>query len=137
MKNMKKHLTVHNIFRIIAWVIGGVMLAVLIAFLFGLAVMYLWNWLMPTIFGLGTITYWQAFGIVVLAKLLFGGLGGHGGHDHDGKKCHDDHHRFQMKFEKSENGYSMPEDQMGKYQEFWEAEGKEAFEKYCEKKKTE
>jgi len=132
MKHMKKHLTVHNIFRIIAWVIGGVLLAVLIAFLFGLAVMYLWNWLIPAIFGLGEITYWQAFGIVVLAKLLFGGLGHHGG-DHHHDTCRDDHSRF----EKKENGYTIPEERMEEYEEFWDAEGKEAFEKYCEKKETE
>ena len=56
------------------------------AFLLGYAVMALWNWLMPVIFGLGIITYWQAFGLLVLSKILFGGFKGkrgccgHGGH---------------------------------------------------------
>ena len=36
-------------------VLGGLILAVVLAFLFGLFVMWLWNWLMPAIFGLGTI----------------------------------------------------------------------------------
>ncbi len=52
-------------------VIGFIVLA-------GLVVMALWNWLMPAIFGLGVITYWQALGILVLAKLLFGGFRGKG-----------------------------------------------------------
>ena len=40
-----------------------------------LAVMLLWNWLMPILFGVKTISYWQALGILGLSKLLFGGLG--------------------------------------------------------------
>ena len=35
-------------------------------------VMLLWNWLMPTIFGLSCISLWQAFGLLVLSRLLFG-----------------------------------------------------------------
>lgn len=55
------------------------------AFLLGYVVMCLWNWLMPALFGLAIITYWQAFGILILSKILFGGFRGrhgcgHGGH---------------------------------------------------------
>jgi hypothetical protein len=35
-------------------------------------VMRLWNWLMPPVFGLHLITYWQALGILVLSKILLG-----------------------------------------------------------------
>jgi hypothetical protein len=43
-------------------------------------VMSLWNYLMPVIFHLGVITFWQAMGIFVLCKILFGfGKGGHRG----------------------------------------------------------
>lgn len=39
----------------------------------GWAVMLLWNWLMPEIFtGAQTVSYWQALGILVLSKILFG-----------------------------------------------------------------
>jgi hypothetical protein len=44
--------------------------------LFGFVVMSLWNWLMPALFGWHTIGYWQALGILVLSKILFGGLRG-------------------------------------------------------------
>ena len=37
----------------------------------GLLVMVLWNWLMPDLFGLETIGYWQAVGLFVLCHLLF------------------------------------------------------------------
>ena len=41
------------------------------AFIEGLFVMWLWNWLMPAIFGLGSITYWQGWGISFLCGMLF------------------------------------------------------------------
>ena len=76
-------------------VIGGLALAVIFAFLFGWAVMLLWNALMPEIFGLPLITYWQGWGLVLLSHILLkGGWGGHGGHggrdDGEGKCCSDD-----------------------------------------------
>ena len=43
----------------------------------GFVVMGLWNCLMPAIFHLGVITFWQAVGLFILSKLLFGfGKGG-------------------------------------------------------------
>ncbi len=40
-------------------------------------VMLLWNWLIPGIFGYSIITFWQAMGLFILSKLLFGfGRGG-------------------------------------------------------------
>jgi hypothetical protein len=43
----------------------------------GFVVMQLWNVLMPMIFHLGMITFWQALGLFILCKLLFGfGKGG-------------------------------------------------------------
>ncbi len=38
-------------------------------------VMRLWNWLTPSLFGWHTLTFAQAFGLLVLCRLLFGGLG--------------------------------------------------------------
>ena len=32
----------------------------------------LWNWLVPAIFGLGKITFFQAFGLKLLLALVFG-----------------------------------------------------------------
>ena len=48
---------------------------------FGVVVMLLWNALMPDIFRLPPINYWQALGLLVLAKILFSGFfrGGPGG----------------------------------------------------------
>ncbi len=45
-------------------------LAVILVLL-GYPVMLLWNWLMPEIFGLSEITFWQAIGLNVLCTILF------------------------------------------------------------------
>ena len=37
--------------------------------------MYLWNWLLPSLFGWRLITFWQALGILLLCRILFGGCG--------------------------------------------------------------
>jgi len=42
---------------------------------FGQAVLQLWNLLMPAIFGLRPITFWQAVGLMGLSWILFDGLG--------------------------------------------------------------
>jgi hypothetical protein len=70
-----------KVIRIVMMVLGGVALGVLIAFLFGWVVMLLWNWLMPSIFGLPTIGFWKAWGLVILAHILF--KAGRHGPDHD------------------------------------------------------
>jgi hypothetical protein len=41
---------------------------------FSIAAMFLWNWLVPAIFGLPAITYLQALGLMVLARILLSGL---------------------------------------------------------------
>ena len=49
----------------------GIAGAFLLGLLFGNVIMWLWNWLMPAIFGLGAITYWQGWGISFLCGMLF------------------------------------------------------------------
>ena len=53
--------------------------AVLVALALTFVVMSLWNWLMPGLFGLRVITFWQALGLLVLFKILFGGFRGRPG----------------------------------------------------------
>src|SRR5580658_2851275 len=55
---------------------GFVVLGILGIFIFGSVVMLLWNALIPEIFHLGQITFWQALGLLVLAKILFSGFRG-------------------------------------------------------------
>ncbi len=61
------------------WVVRGVKIAMMAVFgvaVFGFIVMSLWNWLLPGIFGLPAIGFWQALGLLVLSKILFGGFRG-------------------------------------------------------------
>ena len=55
-------------------VLKFVLFAVLFVGVFSFIVMSLWNWLMPALFGWRLISYWQAMGILVLSKILFGGF---------------------------------------------------------------
>mgnify|MGYP006278306167 FL=1 len=59
----------------VVMVIGMALLGIGALFLFGLIVMWLWNWLMPEIFGLPEITYWQGWGLLVLSCILFKDIG--------------------------------------------------------------
>jgi hypothetical protein len=63
------------------WIFAIPLIPVFIAlfiFVGGEVVMHLWNWLTPTLFGWHQITFWQAFGVLALCRVLFGGFGRHG-----------------------------------------------------------
>ena len=47
--------------------------------LFGFGTMHLWNWLVPDLFHGPVISFWQAVGLIVLSKIMFGGFHGRGG----------------------------------------------------------
>ena len=83
----------------VGMILGGIVLAAALALLFGLVVMVLWNWIMPEVFGLNPLTYWQSWGIVLLAHILFK-AGGH--RDHDRHKLQDESwkDRFRDRFKK-------------------------------------
>ena len=46
------------------------LIAIVIVIL-GYPLMLLWNWLMPVIFGLPEITFWQAIGLNLISTILF------------------------------------------------------------------
>jgi hypothetical protein len=127
---------------------GMVILGIGAAFLFGLVIMWLWNWLMPLIFGLPEVTYWQGIGLLILSSILFGRLGG-GSSDSKKKDKGRNPIKEEIKeqirkemakeFEKerekeskeSNSGYEKT------YDEWWEAEGKQSFEEYAKKNEEE
>src|SRR5580700_10967515 len=74
----------------------------------GFVVMSLWNALIPVIFHLGVITFWQAIGIFILSKILFGfGSGGHKGGGQWGR------HRMAERFK------NMTPEEREKFKEKW------------------
>jgi len=60
---------------------AGIGIMLVTCAVFGVVVMLLWNALMPALFALPQLSYLQAAGLLILARILFGGLGGlgHGG----------------------------------------------------------
>ena len=74
-------------------ILAGLAFITLITF----AVMLLWNWLMPLIFGLIEINFWQALGILVLSKILFGS------HHHKNRQPRKSKDYWKKRFEEKEN----------------------------------
>ncbi len=71
------------------WIIPAAIVGLpLFIFIGGEVVMHLWNWLLPPLFGWKALGFWQALGLLVLCRILFGGLGhgGPGGHGDGGRR---------------------------------------------------
>jgi hypothetical protein len=70
------------------WIVkGGLFLVVGVAaaLLFTFVTMSLWNWLMPDLFGMKLLSFWQTLGLLALTWLFFGrfrAFGMHGRHHH-------------------------------------------------------
>jgi hypothetical protein len=124
----------HSFGRVAGSIVAGVFIAALFALAIGALVMVLWNWLMPLIFGLGPITYWHGFGLVLLAKLLFGGIG-HKGWGHEKNRDPGAYWHGRRKYWKSEGrGPERNKRFDDVYEDWWETEGAAGFEAYIKKK---
>jgi hypothetical protein len=64
-----------------------------VAFIGGEIVKELWNWLMPSIFGWRQVTFWQAFGLLALCRILFGG---HVYRSHSHRRSSEERERFRQ-----------------------------------------
>ncbi|MEZ4794370.1 MAG: hypothetical protein R2773_02665 [Flavobacteriaceae bacterium] len=64
------------------------LIPIVLLFIISAIVMWLWNAILPEVLGATTLTYWQAMGLLVLSKILFGGFPscGRKGRRHLGKK---------------------------------------------------
>jgi hypothetical protein len=117
----------------IGWVILGIIGFTAFAFLFGAVVMWLWNWLMPVIFHLGIITYWQAVGLAILSRLLFGSLHHGGPHKHGRHNFGPWKHKYPMNEGNNCRDYSNA-GKWNYYDQFWIEEGESAFNDYLKRK---
>mgnify|MGYP003705311139 FL=1 len=52
-------------------ILGGIGALILVVLVFTLPTYFLWNWLMPDLFNLPYINFWQALGINFLSSILF------------------------------------------------------------------
>lgn len=57
--------------EVIAKIISAIFLGILIGLIVSLPIMWLWNWLMPEIFGLPTISFLQSIGLILLSHIFF------------------------------------------------------------------
>lgn len=66
--------------RRLIWIAPAALAGIAVfAWIGGEAVMLLWNWLAPALFGFHQVTFWQALGLLALCRILFGGFGLSGG----------------------------------------------------------
>jgi len=85
---------------------GFIALAIVGVIVFGSIVMLLWNALMPEIFHLPIINFWQALGLLLLAKILFSGFRGGGP-------------KGRMKHKLSEKWMNMTPEEREKFKQDW------------------
>ena len=105
-------------------IIGGVLLG----WLFGNVIMWLWNWLMPKFFGLRMIGFWEGLGLFLLARILFG-FGSAGGSGDDGGK----HRKHKKRHFHSDTSERRDWKDWEYYDEWWDEDGKTAFHSYAER----
>ena len=92
-------------------------------FLLPYVVMLLWNGILPEVIGVKTITYWQAVGIFILSKLLFGGFKGGGKHHkmkaHFRNCCGNNEHHQSMKEELRDKFMNMSDEERENFKQKW------------------
>ena len=133
MSNIKKHWDkVPNWAKYTLYAVLGIAGAFLLGLLFGNLIMWLWNWLMPSLFGLRTIGFWEGLGLFLLAKLIFG-FGGGGGSGEGDKK----HHHGKRHHHHGGEGEKRDWKDWEYYDDWWEEDGKSAFHAYAERMKKE
>lgn len=79
----------------------------LIATSLGFVVMYLWNWILPEVTHAGRLNFWQAIGLLVLCRILFGNFNKGGG----GGGFREKAHNMRAKW------HSMNEEERAKFKE--------------------
>ena len=90
-------------------IIGFAVLGIAAIALFSFLVMSLWNGILVSVLGVKLITFWQALGILVLSKILFGGFG---------KGCgHNKHHAWNEKMK--EKWEKMSPEERDEFKQQW------------------
>lgn len=101
--------------RKVGKVVFFILLIPVLAYAFIHLVMYLWNGLMPNLFGLTTITFWQAAGLLLLSKILFGGFN----FNKSKCKCNCKKKRYRDKIK--DKFMNLSDEEMEKMKEEWAA----------------
>ena len=114
-----------KIYRIPLKVIGIAALGVIFFVVFGYVVMWLWNHVLSAVLDVPPVTFWQALGLFVLAKLFFGfGAGTQGGGKPHGRH---EKHREPRAVGAADERAPHTDDL---FKQYWRDEGKQAYEAY-------
>ncbi len=101
-----------RIYLIVVHVAFAVGMAGLLALFFGYFVMLLWNAVLPRLTAVHSIGYWQSVELLLLTRILVGGIGGHGsGHG---------------------PGHHQRREAWREYDQWWQKSGKESFESFAD-----
>jgi hypothetical protein len=73
----------------------------------GFVVQQLWNGLLPAIFGWREVSFWQALGLLLLCRILFGGIGRHGGYRSGSRWTPEEKERFRRRI-RERFGFGRP-----------------------------
>ena len=110
------------------WTCVGLFGAVAFGLLVGFLIQFLWNATLADMFGFPALSFWQAIGLFVLAKLFFG-FGGGGGSSRNRKKRKktkgiDD----QGPCVEPEGDTELADDET--FRNYWREEGRESYDAY-------
>lgn len=114
-----------KIYRIPLIVVGIAAIGVVAVSVFGYVVMWLWNHVLTGVVEVPAITFWQALGLFMLAKIFFGfGGGSQAGGPRRGRHTKHRHRRL------SETTDEPLSDTDELFKQYWRDEGKQAYEAY-------
>jgi hypothetical protein len=122
--------TLPKIYRIPLIAAGVIVLGAVVLGVFGYAVMWLWNHVLAAVLDVPSITFWQALGLFLLAKLFFGFGGGTQG----GAPKQAQHKRHREPATVATTDERLPTDDL--FKQYWRDEGKRAYEAYLASKRT-
>ncbi len=112
----------HGYYKVGRNVVNGLAFAIVVGLILGLFIQFLWNETIAETFRLNAISFWQAVGLFILAKLFFGfGSGG-------GRR----EFKFRTKLGDSSDSDQetddVPDDDA--FRLYWREEGKAAYDEY-------
>jgi hypothetical protein len=116
---------------IIRRVARGIATTLAFVLIVGIFVRLLWNWLLPGLFGFPEISFGQAFGMLILARLLLGVRGMHGVRPGFTGRWHGQRPWGWGHCTKDDAANGEIED-WRYYDSWWQEEGRESFKKYIE-----
>jgi hypothetical protein len=95
--------------RKLIWLLPvGIVAVTLFVFIGGTVTQLLWNWLLPPLFGWKELSFWQALGMLMLCRILFGGISSRGGYGGRSRWTDEEKARFRQRVRERWMGHGPP-----------------------------